>query len=64
MVGTVKFWTSAGWGYLKDKDSDNEYFTCWKYTFDKVKEGDKVLFDLDENEKGILAVNVRRIKML
>jgi CspA family cold shock protein len=58
--GTVKFFNvSKGFGFIKDADSDNEYFVHATGLIDKVKENDEVTFELAEGKKGINAVNVR-----
>jgi CspA family cold shock protein len=58
--GTVKFFNvSKGFGFIKDADSDNEYFVHATGLIDKIKENDEVTFELAEGKKGINAVNVR-----
>ena len=58
--GTVKFFNvSKGFGFIKDADSDNEYFVHVSGLKDQIKENDEVTFELAEGKKGINAVNVR-----
>ena len=58
--GTVKFFdTTKGFGFIKDANSDKEYFVHVSCLKDQIKEGDKVSFDLQEGRKGINAVNVK-----
>ena len=58
--GTVKFFNvSKGFGFIKDADSDNEYFVHVSGLKDKIKENDEVTFELQEGKKGINAVNVK-----
>lgn len=58
--GTVKFFdTTKGFGFIKDANSDKEYFVHVSGLKDQIKEGDKVSFDLQEGRKGINAVNVK-----
>ena len=58
--GTVKFFNrSKGYGFIKDSDSDNEYFVHVSGLIDKIKENDEVTFDLQEGKKGLNAVNVK-----
>jgi CspA family cold shock protein len=58
--GTVKFFNvSKGYGFIKDTDSDNEYFVHATGLIDQIKENDEVTFELQEGKKGINAVNVK-----
>ena len=58
--GTVKFFNeSKGFGFIKDNDSDKEYFVHVSGLNGQIKENDKVTFDLQEGKKGLNAVNVR-----
>lgn len=58
--GTVKFFNeSKGFGFIKDQDSDKEYFVHVSGLVDEVKENDKVSFELTEGRKGLNAVNVK-----
>ena len=58
--GTVKFFNvSKGFGFIKDADSDNEYFVYVSGLKDQIKENDEVTFELQEGKKGINAVDVR-----
>ena len=58
--GTVKFFNvSKGYGFIKDEDSDNEYFVHATGLVDQIKENDVVTFELKEGKKGINAVNVK-----
>ena len=61
--GKVKFFNdSKGFGFIKDADSDNEYFVHASGLVDKIKEDDDVTFELAEGKKGINAVNVKKIQ--
>jgi cold shock protein len=58
--GTVKFFNETkGFGFIKDDDSNNEYFVHVTGLIDKVKNDDQVTFDLKEGKKGLNAVNVK-----
>lgn len=58
--GTVKFFNDLkGFGFIKDTNSSKEYFVNSNGLKDKIKENDKVTFDLEEGKKGLNAVNVR-----
>ncbi len=58
--GTVKFFNeSKGFGFIKDADSQEEYFVHSSGLNEMVTENDEVTFDLQEGKKGLNAVNVR-----
>ena len=58
--GTVKFYNNLkGFGFIKDADSDQEYFVHATALIDKIKEDDTVTFKLEEGKKGLNAVDVR-----
>ena len=58
--GKVKFFNeSKGFGFIKDNDSDKEYFVHVTGLIDKVRENDDVTFDVTEGRKGLNAVNVK-----
>lgn len=58
--GTVKFFNdSKGFGFIKDSESDKEYFVHVSGLIDEVRENDKVVFDLKEGRKGLNAVDVK-----
>ena len=58
--GTVKFFNeSKGYGFIKDTESEKEYFVHASGLIDKVNENDEVTFELQEGKKGLNAVNVK-----
>jgi CspA family cold shock protein len=58
--GTVKFFNnSKGFGFIKDEESDKEYFVHVTGLIDEIKENDEVTFDLTDGRKGLNAVNVK-----
>ena len=58
--GTVKFFNGEkGFGFIKDANSENEYFVHTSGLKNNIKEGDSVSFDLQEGKKGLNAVNVK-----
>ncbi|MFZ5939966.1 MAG: cold-shock protein [Bacteroidota bacterium] len=58
--GKVKFFNETkGFGFIKDSESDNEYFVHVSGLIDKIKQNDEVTFELTQGKKGINAVNVR-----
>lgn len=59
--GTVKFFNDTkGFGFIKDANSNDEYFVHVSGLQDEIRENDEVTFDLQEGKKGINAVNVKR----
>ena len=59
--GTVKFFnTEKGFGFIKEDNSEKEYFVHVTGLVDEVRENDKVAFELQEGRKGLNAVNVKR----
>ena len=59
--GTVKFFNdSKGFGFIKDENSNQEYFVHVSGLVDEIRENDEVTFDLQEGRKGLNAVNVKR----
>lgn len=60
--GTVKFFNDTkGFGFIKDEESENEYFVHVSGLIDEIREDDVVEFELKEGKKGLNAVNVRVI---
>jgi len=58
--GKVKFFNdSKGFGFIKDEESNQEYFVHVSGLIDDINENDEVTFELQEGRKGLNAVNVR-----
>lgn len=58
--GTVKFFNETkGFGFIKEEESNKEYFVHVSGLVDQVKENDSVSFELEEGRKGLMAVNVK-----
>ena len=58
--GTVKFFNeSKGFGFIKDEESQKEYFVHSSGLKDVITENDDVTFDLEMGKKGLNAVNVK-----
>ncbi len=59
-TGQVKFFNQTkGFGFIKDNETDKEYFVHATGLIDEIRENDEVNFDLQEGKKGLNAVNVR-----
>jgi cold shock protein len=60
-VGIVKFFNETkGFGFIKDSESDKEFFVHVSGLVHEIRENDHVTFDLQEGRKGLNAVNVKR----
>ena len=58
--GKVKFFNeSKGFGFIKDAESDKEYFVHVSGLLDDIRENDDVTFELVEGRKGLNAINVK-----
>ena len=58
--GTVKFYNEfKGFGFIKDADSEKEYFVHASGLKSNIRENDDVTFDLEQGKKGLNAVNVK-----
>jgi cold shock protein len=59
-TGKVKFFNeSKGFGFIKDTETEKEYFVHASGLIDQINEGDEVTFELQEGKKGLNAVNVK-----
>jgi CspA family cold shock protein len=62
-TGKVKFFNvSKGYGFIKDTETDTDYFVHVSGLVDEIKENDDVTFDLKEGKKGMNAVDVKLIQ--
>lgn len=60
--GIIKFFNeSKGYGFIKEDESNQEYFVHATGLTDKVKKDDKVTFNLVDGKKGKNAVNVKKV---
>jgi CspA family cold shock protein len=61
--GIVKFFKQTkGFGFIREENSGTEYFVHATGLIDKVRENDRVNFELKEGRKGLNAVNVKLIQ--
>jgi cold shock protein len=61
-TGKVKFFnTDKGFGFIKDNDSNEEFFVHHSNLIDSIKEGDEVTFDVEQGKKGLAAVKVKKV---
>jgi CspA family cold shock protein len=59
--GTVKFFNnSKGFGFITPDDGGKDLFVHVSGLKDEIREGDKVVFDVENSPKGLNAVGVKR----
>ena len=60
--GTIKFFNvNRGYGFITPDDGSKDVFVHQNGLIDKITEGDKVSYEVEESEKGLNAVNVKVI---
>ncbi len=60
--GTVKFFNiNRGYGFITPDDGSKDVFVHQNGLIDKINEGDKVSYEVEESEKGLNAINVKVI---
>lgn len=58
--GTVKFFNDfKGFGFITPDDGGKDVFVHKNGLIDKITDGDKVSYDVEEGQKGLNAVNVK-----
>jgi len=58
--GTVKFFNEVkGFGFITEEGVEKDYFVHSTGLADKIKDGDIVEFELEDDPKGMRAVNVK-----
>ena len=64
MTGTIKKLTDKGFGFITAEGLAKDLFFHSKnlvgVTFDELREGDALSFEMEESPKGMNAVNVQR----
>ena len=61
--GTVKFFNeSKGFGFIKEENTEKDYFVHSSGLKDSIRDNDEVTFDLEMGKKGLNAVNVKLAK--
>lgn len=59
--GKVTFFNDEkGYGFIKDKDSQESYFVHINNMQDEISEGDKVAFEIEPGPKGMVAIKVKK----
>ena len=60
--GTVKFFNeNKGFGFISEEGGGKDYFVHSTGVAERIKDGDTVEFELEEDQKGMRAVNVRPV---
>ncbi|MBS4014709.1 MAG: cold shock domain-containing protein [Bacteroidetes bacterium] len=58
--GTVKFFNKTkGYGFIKENESEKEFFVHVSGLIDQIQDGDEVSFELEEGRKGLNAAKVK-----
>ncbi|HZK93016.1 MAG TPA: cold shock domain-containing protein [Prolixibacteraceae bacterium] len=52
---------SKGFGFIKEKDTQEKYFVHVNGLLEDVREGDNVIFELERGLKGLNAVRVKKV---
>ncbi len=59
-TGVVKFFNETkGFGFIREDNSGKEIFVHVSGLVNKIRENDKVTFEIEEGKKGSNAVNVK-----
>lgn len=65
MEGIIKKKTDKGFGFIAVEGQEKDLFfhsnSLVDVTFDELREGDKVTFDVQDSPKGPNAANVKRV---
>lgn len=60
--GTVKFFNNVkGFGFINPEQGGKDVFVHQSGLIDKITEGDKVSYDVEEGPKGLSAKNVKLV---
>tara|TARA_B100001250_G_C19088509_1_gene481621 strand:+ start:178 stop:375 length:198 start_codon:yes stop_codon:yes gene_type:complete len=58
--GTVKFFNhTKGFGFINEEGGSQDYFVHSSGLAERIQDGDMVEFELEEDPKGMRAINVK-----
>ena len=58
--GTVKFFNhTKGFGFINEEGGSQDYFVHSSGLSERIQDGDMVEFELEEDPKGMRAINVK-----
>ncbi len=64
MTGTIQRLTDKGFGFIAQEGEEKDLFfhstSLVDVTYEELREGDAVTFDVEDSEKGPRATNVQR----
>lgn len=61
--GSVKFYNEEKrFGFIKEKITEKDYFVHEENLIDRIREKDKVEFEIGTGPKGLVAINVKLLK--
>ena len=62
LKGTVKFFNpEKGFGFITQESGEKDLFVHKSGLVDRIREGDKVEYEVESGPKGLNACNVKRI---
>lgn len=60
LQGEVNFFSKDhGFGFIRLKETGEDFFVHMSHIMDAIKEADEVIFDIEEGIKGLIATKVR-----
>lgn len=60
--GTVSFFSEKGYGFINTANSGDKIFVHRNDLTEPIQERDKVVFMVEKRERGLVAINVRKVK--
>lgn len=59
--GTVKFFNDTkGFGFISPENGGEDVFVHSTGVLENIRENDKVVFEVERGQKGLMAVNVKK----
>lgn len=61
--GTVRFFNETkGFGFISQENGGEDVFVHNTGLLENIRENDRVVFDIERGQKGLMAVNVKKNK--